>query len=209
MPSGGDWSLQRSAALFFEGTNRSVVERCVLHRLDGNGVMLSAFNQHANISHNTIVQTGGSAIAFWGNSSGSHPAQPPGTGPDGTAGNFPRHNLVEGNFITQLGIHAKQSSCFFQAKSAQTTLRRNLCFDVPRAGFNLNDGFGAYNQQGLCSLRIDISVGYERQVVTHFLHCVRRRQQHQRELAVSDLRGIWRPVSPTAYHSNLDRFLSS
>lgn len=102
--------------------------------------MLSAFNQHANISHNTIVQTGGSAIALWGNTSGTHPHQPPGTGPDGTAGNFPRHNLVEGNFITQLGIHAKQSSCFFQAKSAQTTLRRNLCFDVPRAGFNLNDG---------------------------------------------------------------------
>jgi hypothetical protein len=44
-----------------------VVERCVLHRLDGNGIMLSAYNQHANISHNTIVQTGGSAIAFWGN----------------------------------------------------------------------------------------------------------------------------------------------
>lgn len=139
VPSGGDWSLQRSAALFFEGTDRSVVERCVLHRLDGNAIMFSAFNQHANISHNTIVQTGGTAIAFWGNSSGSHPAQPPGTGPDGTGGNFPRHNLVEFNFITQLGIHAKQSSCFFQAKSAQTTVRRNICFDVPRAGFNLND----------------------------------------------------------------------
>ena len=44
-----------------------MVERCVLHRLDGNGIMLSAYNQHANISHNTIVQTGGSAITFWGN----------------------------------------------------------------------------------------------------------------------------------------------
>ena len=37
VPSGGDWSLQRSAALFFEGTTRSIVEHCVLHRLDGNG----------------------------------------------------------------------------------------------------------------------------------------------------------------------------
>jgi hypothetical protein len=42
VPSAGDWSLQRSAALFFEGTSRSVVERCVLYRLDGNGIMLSA-----------------------------------------------------------------------------------------------------------------------------------------------------------------------
>ena len=30
----------------------------------------------------------------------------------------------------------KQSSCFFQAKTAGTTLRRNLCFNLPRAGFN-------------------------------------------------------------------------
>jgi hypothetical protein len=122
VPSGGDWSLQRSAALFFEGTNRSVVERCVLHRLDGNGVMLSAFNQHANISHNTIVQTGGSAIALWGNSSGTHPHQPAGTGPDGTAGNFPRYNLVEGNFITQVGPHLPLPFCHIPAQAPHPKL---------------------------------------------------------------------------------------
>ena len=138
VPSGGDWSLQRSGALFFEGTERCVVERCAMSRLDGNGIMLAASNQHTNLSHNTFVQTGGTAIALWGNSSGSHSAQPHGTGPDGTGGNFPRFTLVEGNFIHELGIHAKQSSCFFQAKSAQTTVRRNICFDVPRAGFNIN-----------------------------------------------------------------------
>ena len=40
------------------------------------------------------------------------------------------------------GIHEKQSSCLFQAKTAQSIVRNNLCFDIPRAGFNLNDGFG-------------------------------------------------------------------
>ena len=29
-----------------------------------------------------------------------------------------------------------------QAKTAATTLRRNLCFNLPRAGFNFNDGLG-------------------------------------------------------------------
>ena len=33
-------------------------------------------------------------------------------------------------------VQEKQSSCFFQAKTAGTTLRRNLCFNLPRAGFN-------------------------------------------------------------------------
>ena len=41
VPSGGDWALQRTAALFFEGTERVSVEACVLQRLDGNALMLS------------------------------------------------------------------------------------------------------------------------------------------------------------------------
>ena len=122
-----------------------MVERCVLERCDGNGIMLSGYNNNTNISGNTIVQTGATAIALWGNTTGTHPDQPPGTGPDGTGGNFPQNTLVASNFIHQLGIHAKQSACFFQAKSAKTTLRNNICFDVPRAGFNFNDGFGGGN----------------------------------------------------------------
>ena len=38
----------------------------------------------------------------------------------------------------------KQSSCFFQAKTAGTTLRRNLCFNLPRAGFNFVRAAAAY-----------------------------------------------------------------
>ena len=71
VPSGGDWSLSRSGALFLEGTESVVIERCVLQRLDGNGILLSGYNQHTNISHNTLVQTGATAIALWGDSSGT------------------------------------------------------------------------------------------------------------------------------------------
>lgn len=145
VPSGGDWALQRSAALFLEGTVNTTVEACSLVRLDGNAIMLSGFNRYANISHNTILSTGATAIALWGYSNGTHPLQPTGTGPDGTEGNFPRYTRVHGNFIRHLGIHEKQSSCLFQAKSAQTLVSNNICFDVPRAGFNLNDGFGGGN----------------------------------------------------------------
>ena len=142
VPSGGDWALQRSAALFFEGTTNTVLEDCELIRLDGNAVMLSGFNQHTMLTGNTFLSTGASAIALWGYSNGTHPLQPEGTGPDGTAGNFPRWTTVDKNFFRHLGIHEKQSSCLFQAKAAETTISNNICFDVPRAGFNLNDGFG-------------------------------------------------------------------
>lgn len=145
VPSGGDWALQRTAALFFQGTDRVSVDNCVLQRLDGNALMLSGYNQHAIIANNTFLYTGASNIALWGSTSGTHPDQPLGTGPDGTAGDFPRYTLIESNFMRYLGIHEKQSSCVFQAKSAQSIIRRNLCFDVPRAGFNFNDGFGGGN----------------------------------------------------------------
>ena len=39
-------------------------------------------------------------------------------------------------------LREKQSSCWFQAKTAQTTLTKNLCFNLARAGFNFNDGMG-------------------------------------------------------------------
>ena len=48
--------------------------------------------------------------------------------------------MVTGNIMRESGIWEKQSSCFFQAKTAGTTLLRNLCFNLPRAGFNFNDG---------------------------------------------------------------------
>ena len=39
-----------------------------------------------------------------------------------------------------------QSSCWFQAKTAQTEVRGNLFFNGPRAGINFNDGFGGGNR---------------------------------------------------------------
>lgn len=36
----------------------------------------------------------------------------------------------------------KQSSFYFQAKSAQVTIQDNIFVNGPRAGINFNDGFG-------------------------------------------------------------------
>ena len=153
-------------------------------RLEGNGIMISGFNQYTSISGNHIAYTGDSAIAGWGCStshmipkpplyfklaqnldlrcvllsdrcwgsqpkhvsnpysvikkpdpicfprytSGSDPHQPKGTGPDGTEGNFPRWTLIENNFIHHLGIHEKQSSCWFQASAAGCATRLGNLF---------------------------------------------------------------------------------
>ena len=52
VPSGGDWALQRDAALFFEGTVGLNVTGCTFERLDGNALMLSGYTRGALIAEN-------------------------------------------------------------------------------------------------------------------------------------------------------------
>ena len=94
----------------------------------------------------------------------------------GTTGNHPEGTSLTNNFFHELGLHEKQSSAWFQAKSASTFWKHNiffngythsvsvsvivsvsvclsffhlsylyLCVLSPRAGVNVNDGFGGNN----------------------------------------------------------------
>lgn len=54
-------------------------------------------------------------------------------GPDGRGGEQPRHTYIGGNLIREFGIWQKQSSAFFEALSASTTLQSNVIFNGPRA----------------------------------------------------------------------------
>ena len=62
VPSGGDWTLSRTAALWFQGTEGLILSKCTMERNDGNAVLLSGYNQHALLSHNEIRWNGGTAI---------------------------------------------------------------------------------------------------------------------------------------------------
>jgi hypothetical protein len=140
-PSGGDWTLERSAVVFIEGTEGTNVSGCIFERIDGNAVLLSAYNRNVSVTHNEFVWIGATAVALWGNteSSGSgngDAVMPPGYGADGTAGNQPRFSLIAYNLCHELGIWEKQSSCYTQFKSAQNTLWRNIMYNGPRANVN-------------------------------------------------------------------------
>ena len=52
---------------------------------------------------------------------------------DATPGDIPQGTRIEGNVMRESGIWEKQSSCFFQAKTAGSILLRNLCYNLPRA----------------------------------------------------------------------------
>ena len=140
VPSGGDWALERMAAVYMESTKYLTVDNCLFSRIGGNALMLSKYNQHASITNSHFAWLGGTAVALWGWTdelldNGIH-------GVDGTTGDFPRSTLIEFNIFREIGIWEKQSSAVFQAKSAESILRHNVVFNLGRAGFNFNDGFG-------------------------------------------------------------------
>jgi len=127
IPSGGDWTLERSAVVFLEGTEQVTVRGCVFERVDGNAVLLSAYNRNASITMNEFAWIGATAVALWGNTestAGADSALPEGYGADGTSGNQPRHNVVAYNLCRELGVWVKQSSCYTQFKSGFNTVYR-------------------------------------------------------------------------------------
>ena len=102
--------------------------------------MVSGFARNAVLSENEFAWTGDTAMAAWGY---TDELSEGGTkGWDGSAGDHPYNTTVHGNVIRETGIWEKQSSCWFQAKAAKTTLTNNVCYNLARAGFNFNDGFG-------------------------------------------------------------------
>jgi len=146
IPSGGDWSLQRTAALFLEGTEGVTVSGCRFKYLGGIGYMVSGHNRDAQVLDSEFAFIGGSAAAGWGfTQSSKHEGVPAGVGVDGTDGNQPYRTRLARNVCREIGTVEKQSSCWFQAKTGNTTVEANLFFNGPRAHININDGFAGSN----------------------------------------------------------------
>mmetsp|Transcript_50416 Transcript_50416/g.74769 ORF Transcript_50416/g.74769 Transcript_50416/m.74769 type:complete len:882 (+) Transcript_50416:102-2747(+) len=151
VPSAGDWSLVRNAAVFLQGTEQVEFDRCAFDRLDGNALMLSGYNRNATIQNSDFSFIGANAIASWGytNETRTDPGRPgvilenyPHAGIDGTDGEHPRFTTITGCTAREVGLYEKQSSFYVQAKTVQSNISGNVFFNGPRAGINFNDGFG-------------------------------------------------------------------
>jgi len=131
--AGGDWALERMGAVMVEGAEQLTVAGCTFTRLDSNALFLSGYTRNVSILNNTFHSVGQNAIAAWGR---------PHDFNNGTSGDFPRYTKVEGNWASELGLIQKQSSFYFQAETAQSTIWNNVVYNIPRAAINFNDGFG-------------------------------------------------------------------
>ena len=70
MPSGGDWALERTAAIVLENTENAMVYNNLFIRLGGNGVLINRYNRNAQITDNEFIFLGNTAIISWGDTKG-------------------------------------------------------------------------------------------------------------------------------------------
>lgn len=119
VPSGGDWGLYRGGAIFYEGTENCMINGCTFERLDGNAIMVSGYNRNTTIADNEFSWLGASAAAGWGYTNEN----------DGMDGQQPRFTRLVRNYCREIGIIEKQSSFWFQAKTAQSIVSSNVLFN--------------------------------------------------------------------------------
>ena len=131
--------MERSAALFFEGTVGALLKGCLFTYLDANAVFFSGFNRGANVTMNEFLSIGETAISQWGYTDGS---PVPGMGFDATAGNQPRGTSITYNVVHEVGLYTKQNSAYFQSESFLNVIEGNIFYNGPRAGVNFDDGLG-------------------------------------------------------------------
>ena len=118
VPSGGDWALQRSGAIFLENTTNFVLTKSDLERLDGNALMISGFNSNTSVRGCHFRWIGDTAIACWGKT--DELGDGGRAGIDATDGNFPIDTVIDSNIIREVGMWEKQSSMYFHGKAART-----------------------------------------------------------------------------------------
>ena len=137
----------------FEG----LINHCSFERLDGNAVMVSGYNRNTTIADNEFSWLGASAAAGWGYTNEN----------DGMDGQQPRFTKLIRNYCREIGIIEKQSSFWFQAKTAQTIVSDNVLFNGPRAASVkstphieavLMDTDGVLRRSRCCSKALSLSI---------------------------------------------------
>ena len=139
VPSGGDWAVHRGGALLVQDAENVTLAGLVFDQVGGNAIVLSNHVAGSTVADNEVRFAGDSAVVSIGSTRLI----------DGSAPTFPTGNTIARNHLHETGIYVKQSSCVALQLSANTSVLDNVCYNGPRAGFNVNDGlFGGHLFKG-------------------------------------------------------------
>jgi hypothetical protein len=133
-PSGGDWGIASGmGAILLEYASLNTISYCLFTRIDGNGVFLNGWNVRNTVYRNEFNYVSESGIVSLGYTD-------PGKPWSVALQNQPINNTISYNLCHEMGYDEKQISCYFQAISGGAVVENNIFYNIPRAGFNFNDG---------------------------------------------------------------------
>lgn len=133
--SGGDWSFHDGGALRLSGTRNCSVRGSLFVNLGGTGVMLSGWNRGAEVTENEFLWLGECAVI----SAGLSGDQYDNTAPGAAYGDAP---VIARNLAHEFGLYVKQTGFLYAGMTSNMSVVENVFFNGPRAGINVNDGFG-------------------------------------------------------------------
>lgn len=137
VPSAGDWSVLSRGTVELDGVQAIELRGCSWAQIGGNGVSMSGSVRDTVIADGDFLKVGDSGIV----SVGRLPPEAPFDGSHPKA-EFPMNVTIERCHFGQTGVFGKQTSALFIAVSKRIIFRDNVLYDGPRAGVNINDGFG-------------------------------------------------------------------
>lgn len=144
VPSGGDWSLHRSAAVFVDSSSQVLIEDSAFTYNAGNALFINGNSSQVRIVRNEFYGIGSSCVLIAG-LPGYYTPDP------WVIKSFPQDVVVANNLMSHFGLSVKQSSGVFISLSKQITVKGNTIYNGPRAGITINDQFagGHLIQQNL------------------------------------------------------------
>ena len=116
VPSGGDWAIARTGAVFIENAEDINISSNFFDSVGGNGVTLSKHARNCTVSHNRFAFPGDSPVALLGVANMA----------DGTEPTYPAFNTISNNWMHDIGTFGKQVSCYFQAVSGRNSILDNV-----------------------------------------------------------------------------------
>jgi len=138
-----DWTIARTGAVVFSGTEDCRIERCDIRLVGGNAVFVNGYNRRLTVRGCHISETGASGVAFVGEKSAVRPRvelKDFDSTPGPKTNEFPADCLVEDCLIHRVGRVEKQVAGVQMSMSRRITTRHCSIYDTPRAGINVSDG---------------------------------------------------------------------
>ena len=147
---GSDWRIYRGGAIYFEGAEDCLLDRCILEQLGGNAVFVNNYNRRITIQTCRIEDCGASGVAFVGNPAAvREPSRRRRSEasdgridltPGALTEDYPAECTVENSLIRRLGRFEKQVAGVEISMARRITVRDCSIYEVPRAGIDIGNG---------------------------------------------------------------------